>query len=480
MGAAMPPAAAQQPPAINHASDSAAPPTRRRGRGGSGKRFVYNTVLGGALGIVVGYLILCNLRPDADILGLFPDRPPARPETSSPSPQRSARRTEPMRDPIDIPAAPKAPTVRPRSKETIERPTATVKTPDPFVGLPEFVELSEPANLAAVTIAQLPAAFAGPLDMRLESAAKTPEGQNFDVRRNGDAGQFDIVLGMGNGPVVAHVAREGPAIRFRWRATDVSPLSLRQLRNSVLRLESGEASKAIRLRGPVMQPAMRVSLKASRMTQPIAIESPPIPSSLRVQIGDLTQFPVTATIKDDQRPAGIGKPMIMALDKLNDADFPELEIVLLADGDQLRAEIRPRLVTPGKTYDLTTRVVEEQKKWLASRRPVVARELDTVTAEGKAVEARIAKIKSRVPRDQADRRLQAQELHKLRDRLETLNTRYKAIMEQKVQLDRAQRGIPPVEELVGKLHDKATIPFRIFALIGETELDLVRSEGFSR
>jgi hypothetical protein len=466
------------PDIVAYVPDSV-PLKRRHVRRGSNRRLVYNIALGGVLGLVVGYLILCNLRPQADFLGIFPRSQTARPDSTVASSEPDVGLDMANDDVTDERSKLRSSNSRIRPNPSSDSRARAVRPVDPFAGLPGSVELPQPFNTAEITIVEFPTPVAGPVMMRLESVAKLPANQTFFMRRSSDAQHFDIGLEMDPGDVIARLSQRGGAVYFRWQPASALAPVLGQLRNSVLQLESGGFSKSIGLRKAVEQPAIRVSLAKSSLVHPVVVEATPSPSSLRVAVGDLSQFPVKAGIKDNTRSAGLGKPIVVALEKLNDADYPHIEIVFLAGDEGLRLELRPRLATPDKIYELTLDVVEERKKWLALRRPVVTRELEAITSEGKSVEARIAKIKARSPRSQSDRALQAQELPKLRDRLDVLNAKYKVAMEQKNQLDRAERGIPPVEELVRKLHESAVIPFRVFFLVGEVELDLVRSEGYA-
>ncbi|MEX0643257.1 MAG: hypothetical protein WD468_11180 [Pirellulales bacterium] len=488
--------------AAQHAPAQAQKPLSKRKAEHEAKKRLVGIVVGGILGLGIGYSLLCNLQPGADFLGLFPrqaEQATGADTAALPSGNASEEKPKPRPKPRDNAKKPKTkpkqgghdtqikvvPTPLPKSNgDTDVEPT------DPFAGFETAAELKPVADTSATPVAKFDVAQQVKLDeLTLSDAAATlAAGQK--LRLDPVAGQqarWQAVLSGDPEVTVAQFWVDGPVLRGQWMSEAAQSPAAQQLRNCTLAIRIGEAKRTLALRKSLKIDPLTLDMSKQINIQKIATEHealaalPPV-ERLFVEV-QRVEFPVPAQMKRERRQAPFkaskDESLAIVFD-LEDATEEKPEIRIKAgqvkDAWELRAESAvdgkefARDSVRAKEFDMTFAALKTRKRQTEVRLKNVEKDWKAISAEKDMLEDGIKKLSSRrTPQDIV-------RLNQARARLAVVEKAYNSKDAELEHIKTSLASIAVEEELSAKLHKAAKIYFRVFVRSGDVEIDLVRAD----
>jgi hypothetical protein len=474
-----------------------------------GNRTLYGIVTGGILGLVIGYLLLTNLNPKADFLGIFPDReePPAgvmaargegddvkpvnrppvkrpakapieNPETSKVAPPPGSTNKTPINEQPNDAAQAKQPPIEPGKRETAApKPEKKV---DPIALLPQAVSLPKAGDSKPLMLAD----FDGTDGLKIESvelltklADSSAQNLAAQAEPSGKGGQWLIGVAK-EGKVSTPLARlkcDETGIQFQWekQATGSAGAVAAQLHNTLLRLSVAGQQKLIALRKPAPLGTLVLEMTHKETSHRILDAPLPKADTIWLEVVGLERFPVRAKFKSDKSKAPFRKDamshVVLAFDKLNNgADSPELQLRLVqttTGGLDLKI-IRVLNTARRGAFDLTRGKVEEVRTTAEGRLRPIELEIPDVTREIQSAQRQFESVKAQPAVGIYNIAYKQQRLNALRAQIKTLTARLTQLNKERAELNGVLKGVPPVESLVSQL-DSAKLEVRVFCQSGD-------------
>jgi hypothetical protein len=327
----------------------------------------------------------------------------------------------------------------------------------------------------------------------ITSAAALDVGEDFDIAasRSADATRWRIRL-VGSdeasatiGPtVLADLWIDDDGLQFQWQATAADSPVAAQLQNCLLTLHAAGEEAVVALRGPADRPALVLDLSTPANLTDISLDAPPRAAALVLEIGSLDSLPRPATFADERRRAAFASPIpesvVVLLDMLDDEHRPQIAVEPVASRKGLQVRITPSIANADGGFSLSRSRVAEIKRTFGARKI----RTDKVWKESQQQIAMLRKQIENIdkqllsfPQQQAalqrQRGLAAAQLNEAQATFDKADA-------DKAEIDTLLETMPPVEDLIGELHKKAKLPFRIVAKIESSpgsvvEIEIARS-----
>jgi hypothetical protein len=220
------------------------------------------------------------------------------------------------------------------------------------------------------------------------------------------------------------------------------------------------------LRKPTRQNAIPLDL--TKALDVIVITSeilkhPPRRDMIFIELSGLDKWPVRAQFRDGVRQSALYKPVTVQLDKVNEADLPEVHVELAPPGrankSGLAIKVSPVIVTREGVLELTKAKVRD-----------VRADLDRSRKELRDTETAVAKLKTQLG---AYERQPTKAPGAVGETMEKIQSGQRTADQIRQRIRSLELGIPPVEKLVNALHNVAKIDYRLFVRLDEVEVDLV-------
>ncbi len=484
------------------------PPTavnlRRRRKKSTTRWFSFAVfwLLGAPVGLLAGYAVLCMIGPDYDFLHLM-------------SRSESANATVSGQDHdvvIDHPKLPEAPRSESRPEvirrqstadegyhAAVERRHAVPSRPDvkpenvsspdldPLTSLPTVLPLPDSSRVGArLGLAPIPIEIATTLQLSLIDGGDGVDGQ-LRLTSQQDTGSAQQSWAVEWVPAVTELqdidhaaptdvgtfAVDDGELQFMWSA-DVTPAAEAALVNSLLNVQIGDHKHLVPLRAPVLQLPLTIDLTDPVSRVRCAAGDFPDLSRVRLDVTGLPSFPPKHVDRAGLLGLEVGDSRTIWYSEVDGAGT-RLSLVRRGRVVVLEAESRYRLPSGD----------EEGMSIVLGRRKFgqLRKELDAA----KTAQAYLPELKSylnRLRTNQMSRaaRASTQARAAIQAELEAIQGQIKAAQSLADTIPAIQQDLKALNEvsvLAEQLHLQAKVPFRLYMVVGDYEVDLVDAHGLS-
>lgn len=380
----------------------------------------------------------------------------------------------------------------------IERPSAAKPagqhespSADPFAGIPPHVALPAVSDTSPHVLARIGGASERMQELSLLAdaaaledghtlelvAASTTDARRWEVRLRNAETVPSAAAAEDLAETLAEFTLDGTALTFRWQDSAAGIPVAAQVQNCLLKLRVAEIETVLRLRRSEVRPAHVLDFATAASLVEIPLDAAPKAESLMLEIGPAEALPWGSEFEDERSRVRFVTPtkekVVVLLTAITDADRPELPIEPQATRKGLQLRIAPRLVSPKGESSLSLSAITDTRK----RYSVLKIKTDKLWSELKeqqtALEKREKDLERRVRggASAAARR----ELSLATAQLSQVNAAFKKVDADRMEVDSVLAALAPAEELIGELHKKGKIPYRVYATVAETEIDLVRA-----
>lgn len=437
---------------------------------------------------------------------------PSAPPVDAPFPAAPSPAAEdPSAEPVDAPpensensenVAPPQPRPEPATSDrSIERDMTYLGDLAPAVSLPAVDDAGE------ATLSYLQDAAKMQFDevALVGDLAMLAEGDRFTLKRDGSKPRWTIALaGPANGAAetpLADVWCFQSSVMFQWRAEAKDVPTAAQLRNAALRFTVGTRRQHMALRKALAKPIYTLDLADRANEVMLAIEHPPRPDSLHLEVIGAQQMPVNAfyenqqavvaippadeppsdTPKPARKPAppkpgsqdaasaGAAAPRVTILfDTFTDGEQPQLWVEpRYAPSGDVTVRFAPRIVRGKVVNDLTRKALDLYR--VPRDQQIVRTERDWKNAHDAVVglDRRIAESRQGINPTVPIKTLQSRLLAAQRE-YERLDKELKRIKSELAWVEAAGNTIQSLDK-------HGQLKFRVFAKSGDVEIDLVRA-----
>ena len=167
--------------------------------------------------------------------------------------------------------------------------------------------------------------------------------------------------------------------------------------------------------------------------------------------------------------------VVVSLAQINVADKPELhwQPVSLKTGLQLK--VTPVLENAKGAFALTRSNVDEIRKNHTVRKAKVDKQWNDLRERGLALQKQFKDVEKRLVTTPAQINARQKELVRLSNQIAVLKKEFDKVDADKQTVDGVLAAVPAVDELIGRLHNVAKIPYRVVAKAGPVEIELIRA-----
>lgn len=409
-----------------------------------------------------------------------------------------SREHYPAGDPSDAPSSdrPRQTDKRPIAQDaTGAKPkshppgNAATDSNDPFTGLPAHVALPELANTDPHVLLHFAGSPSRLAELALATdAAALEAGASLAVVAAGsdDARRWHVewrrAASDASLPARAPLAElhlDGESLAFAWMPSAASAADAEQLRNCLLKLRGGGREAVVCLRSPVARPPHVLDFGTAASLVELSCDPLPRLSSLMLEIGPAEALPLDAEFKDERSRVRFATPtkekIVVMLSAITDADRPELAIEPQATRKGLQMRIVPRVVNPKGESPLSLPQIADARKKYSVLKIKIDRQWSELSAQAAAIEKQATELEREIGGSTQRAALQ-RELSRVRVQLRSVQAAFQKVDADKLEVDGALDALGAAETLIGELHKKGKLPYRVFALAGETEIDLIRAQ----
>lgn len=378
------------------------------------------------------------------------------PTATNSSPPTPASPTPASPTPVD--PAPVGPTPSGSSGEPTGSEPATAST-DWLAKLPPSVALP-PLSKVAEEVASQPPLVLGetqmgsPVSVELLGGDKATRNQQFTIQSVKEPAGWRIHLGKQKaaepGALVAMLSMHENRLQFQWQPEAAAETGAASLCNCVLRLTAGPVSREIVLRQPVeVEPLVMNFEKAPKQEWPLV--SPPGDQDLRLSIELGPMFPAHTFEPPPPIPAKKGITHILFRGE-NALIWPELDVtVAIRNKLQIALNANLKRTDVPKPVRWTLGAVKKAQAGLAS-------ELQNLEQQLPILQNRQAQLTDPAGKQEIGLKISQTE-------------------ERKVVVAREIEQLAAAATLYDQTHEKGLIHFRVFFLVGTTEVEVLRTKA---
>jgi hypothetical protein len=427
--------------------------------------------LAGSLGgLILGFIILCFLRPEYDRFGFFHSLPVETQRKKQPKPEPPKQKPEGGEDSAgDTPQNPDPPRPPIHRPPLHPQPINPPVTPLPPIEIATQIELPARDSKDHVEVASL-----GTVDIAFH--LHNPDGNplQFQIKEGDDQQTWTITDGQN---LVGQLKRENGRINFYW--SDAVTEEAECLRNALLVLTVRDLEKQVRMRSARSEKAPAIDLelkgKSDKQTLPIDLGLYGLDASkLKFEvIGSLDGMtfqrfdPATKTADINQRVRAILR---------DQPPYAAFDVSITASGQVFAAKIWPLMAGPDK----------DTLPWTVDRVNTLSRSLNTKIAAAKRAIEELPQVISAL----------TQQIAQLR-KIPVTNPLYTpaqgelavaeaSLAQAQATLAEAQAALPvrqkqlealkTLADLGNSISKKLRIQYRVFYVVGGKEVDVFRAD----
>ena len=359
------------------------------------------------------------------------------------------------------PAAPHVPSVPP-APTSEPPPAAPAPQPKPeLFEVPTFVELPKRTDLTPVQVAVISPSVES---VRL----RTPQGSSAQFEALPDGNVWRISMGR---TTVATLTHNDPALSFAWEKN--APAAAEPLRNAVLTLGRSNYDRSLALRGPIEHGDLTIDLSKTSMSVPLNLQLWELDiKSLIVELADVTDSqPVVAYLPADRR-LRFGTEARLLFRK--DTPTAAIDVALSRTAGKHFLKLWPRMIDhKGATFAWSQSSFKKLVRGIQHDIDDAASFVAAEPAASRAIQDEIALIRRQT--NSLNRSLAAVEIERLNSELAELRSRL-AVCKEALPVWREQlRQIEPLGHLGNQVHQKAKLKFRVFYMVDQHEVDILRN-----
>lgn len=435
---------------------------------------------GAVLGLAIAYYVLLLINPRYDVFGITiagrkaqeqearPPQPQQKPAQQQPRPQPRPRQEQPQaREPGRLPQP------RPRQQfapddEPLAVPAQPAKPPPAFNVAPHF-DLPARAQPSNVPIAEI----AVP-DLVIDVRASEQNLLQFILGvEDGEGGKVWTIFDADTKQPIALLKWNGIKVEFSWHPD--APPAADSLRNALLVFRAGDYEQMMALRQPVEVPAWHVMLNKETLRIPVDAPLYGLPfKSLNLALTWIGELEPKKVDPKDHRAAMGKKVRLIFSDK---PPVGEIQAGLLTLSGKPSLDIKP-IMRDGDG---------KERPWT----------VDKVNGAIKSTQKKIADAEAAPSVLGNEIQAHQTQISQLRPALSNVSTRAAAAAEidllnvtiarKQEQIANAQAALPILKqqlavlmalaELGAKVHDKADLQYRAFYVVGEQEIDVLRTKA---
>jgi len=426
---------------------------------------------GGAVGLIIGFLILGRLNPEYDAFRLFHGRQDVvqvQTVKRVPLPQQptSSRNLEPR----ELPEQPNKKRISSNSSPVVSPPPKLEINPDnippaaPVTDVPEAIELPNRGSTEVLEIARI----AEPLDIQL----RNPEGNHGKFQVSLDDARNTWSIRNGD-QIVAALARDGDLFKFSW-ASDAPPTA-ESLRNAVLSLHVGGTEKKMLLRTFAKREPVIVDLTQATMALPLDLELWGLdPGQLQLELEEMTSTPSPIRFDPDSRRCPAGKTVRVIL--RDRAPCAALDVGVTTVGGKTSLNICPLLADKKDQLPWTIDRINTMYRTLKSDSKDANATIPQLTQDIEEANNDIRTLQSITGNANDARARTAQtSIAALRERIAAAQANI-AAMQQGLRTWPAQmKVLKELADLGNQIQQNAKIAVRIFFVVDGDEVDVYRA-----
>lgn len=418
-------------------------------------------------GLVLGFLILCFLRPEYDRFHLFHAAPIEQPEAKKIPSKEKIERVEPQapdvvnagpwRKPVELPPPVPKPPIRPAGDAAAQVPRLIVPS---RIGLPALRD-NDGVETADVGVAD------AHFDIR------NPEGNplEFEVNGGDDQQSWSITAGQS---IIANLKREDGKITFYWSGD--APDSAECLRNALLVITVGGNEHEIMLRSAAVEAAPLMDLSKAIMTFPADIELHGLKSD-KLQLEVIgTESGIKAQKFDpaDKKASANQKVRLILRDQPPYAAF---DVSLSARGNSVAVKVWPIMAGEDKdTVPWTIKSVNTIYRKLGEKIKSATAAVQQLPQAIRNIQSQMSKLKS-VPANSALYFAAQNDLANAQVELEQTQA---ALADAKAGIPRWQNraeSLKVLADLGNSINGTMRISYRVFYVVAGHEVDLFQATG---
>jgi hypothetical protein len=353
-----------------------------------------------------------------------------------------------------------------------------------FDKFPRDCELPAASDLSAHKLATFVGASPAPVEQLalVAHAAALDAGEAFEMGREPNAQRWYVRMASPENAAAVDIAMiwvDGLSLEFQWQAGAAAAPHAAQLCNCLLRVRADAKNSLLALRKPVVAPAYLVDLSKQADLKDLKIAVPPKAEAVTLEVGPVVDFPVAATFKYDRRvvpfpKAGGKEDVVLALAALNASDQPEIHWQPITTRNGLQIKVTPQLATQKGTIPLTRARVDEIRKNAMIRKVRLDKTWNDLRDRGQALEKQRAAVLKRYAGSGAAQAAKDKEVARLNAQIGVIKPDFDKVDGEKIEVDGILAAAPAVDDLVGRLHKAAKIPYRVYATADGVQFDLVR------
>lgn len=309
-------------------------------------------------------------------------------------------------------------------------------------------------------------------------ALRNPEGQGaaaqmYELSREAQgAGWQAVATRKGTRTPVGRFYVEGDHLAFRWLPGVTRGVG-GGLANCLLEVTSGRESRSIGLRVTVRETESPLDLRKDLTTINLAAADLPEEGALQLELEDLAGYGNPVKYDPPTRRVGFKQPLKLILKKA-DADSPgiELHLAMMKNASKVNVNVRPLMVTQaGATLPFTQKRLIDVSNGLAG-------ELAAAKNAKAADEKQVTRVQenllslSVVVGTAQEIALARQRRSELQSQLAALQADIRALDASMAAIDRRIKALPALGEIGDALHDKASLRFRVYYLVGNRAVDV--------
>nr|AUN37390.1 hypothetical protein [uncultured bacterium] len=309
-------------------------------------------------------------------------------------------------------------------------------------------------------------------------ALHNPGGQStaalvYDLKRESDQASWQAVASRKGTPTpVGKFYIDDDNLSFRW-LPGVTRAVAAGLCNCLLEVTSGSESRLVGLRVHVRETASVLDLRKDLTTINVAVADLPEDGTLHFELTELAGYGKVLQYDPPTKRVSFKQPLKLVLKKA-DKDSPgiELHMMLMKNASKVNLNVRPLMVAEkGATLPFTTKRLVDVGNGLNN-------ELAAANNAKAADEKQVTRVEenllslSVVVGTAQEIALARQRRAELQRQLAALEAEIKVLEANIAAIDRRIKALPALGELGNALHDKASLNFRVYYLVGNKRVDL--------
>lgn len=472
---------------------SASSYARRRRATDSSFATIAKIVVGGAVGLAIGWLIvnrlIVPLQEQREIMrnpkrALLKNAPPTRP---LPGPQQGKTQQQPLPAPLpdpmprrDADSTPQPPATDPQQQIPQNAPEAPpapapVET-NPFAKLAKMIALPEFEVGATLPLAPFACVPAEKLTIALDSAFVDLDGASLTIAPAPETESAWIIsreIGDSEASVdtaIAQLTLRGATLELDWIAPETD--STKQLANCCLHLSSGPYRHDLQLRHCMRRPCIEIDLDAARQSFKLDLLPWPDQRVLSLSIEELIQFPEGAKLRGNKSQIQLGQEAAIEFDEMPGATI-DIKFGRQADGT-VAVIVSPMFKEKkGGEFELSFGRLEETTESAEEALEAASSAIRRLTSQLSSLESDYNSLLSTTPLTTAEQLSRSTTLDRLRSRAQTVRSRLRNLQREVPELQARISSAPAMREFLTSLHRTGRIKLRILAESATHELSLV-------